>query len=108
MHEPQNRLAVQALGRTDQEFVPLSAVTAHVEKPGERARVHRRYQLPHTLVQLNRLGATGRSQFLDDLQQVADDHLVVSVALGVLGDGARDRRRIARRLVPIPVGLLVG
>ena len=57
---------------------------------------------------MNRLGTTGVSQLLDDLQQIADDHLVVCVAVGALGDGLRDRPRIARHLVRFALDLCVG
>jgi hypothetical protein len=65
--QTENRIALQASGRVSQELVPLSTIAAHVEEPGARARLHRRYQISHTLVQVSRIGTTGDSQFLDDL-----------------------------------------
>ena len=84
-------------GSIRDEPTALREVAAHVQQPAQRFGLHGGDEHRRSAAKLLRFRAAGRSQLLGNLQQVADDDLVVGFDPLVLVDGARNDGGLRRQ-----------
>ena len=97
-----DRVHGHAAGRIEHERAALRDVAAHLDQPPRVSRVSARDQARGAAAQRLRLRRRTRLAARGDLQQVADDHLVVGRARrGVRRSPARRLRARARRASPL-------
>ena len=101
VHDGCRRHALAGIG---DQSPALRGVAAHLEQSAERLGPHRGDQLRGAPPQLPRLRASDRPQLLGNLQEVADDNLVVRLHALVLVDGLRQASRLQVRVAGGAVG----
>ena len=89
-----DRVDRHAMGGIQHELVPLGEISSHIHQAAERFGPELRDHARRALPQLDRLPSPSRLRLFGDLEEVADDHLVVGGALLVLVDGLRHHRRL--------------
>jgi hypothetical protein len=76
------------------ELAALGHIASHFDQAAQRIGPHFRDELRRAPPQLHRFLTADGLQLLGDLQQVADDHLVVGFALGMVVDRLGDHGRL--------------
>jgi len=87
----------EAVRRIDRELGALRGVASHLDQAPQRRGLQCPDEFGGPTAQRDPLRAPRVLQLIRDLQQVADDHLVVGRVLGMRVDGARDRGGFGRR-----------
>ena len=93
-----------AVGRVVHELAPLHEVASHLDQSPQRVRLEGADQPGGAAPQRHRLRTARGLQLVRDLQQIADDHLVVrrGIGPGMVVDGAGDDRRLGGRGPVVP------
>ena len=89
LHEVDDRVDPHPRRRIGDELSALALVPAHLEEALQGRLAQPLHELPHALLQRRGLTPLSRLEFVRDLQQVADDDLVIRLVPPTRVDGLR-------------------
>ena len=92
-----------SLRRIEEKLSPLGFVAAHLEELAEGRFLQGSDQARYPSLETNRFRTLRGLQLFADLEQIAHDHLIVSLFALVLVDRSRDRGRLESGIVVLPL-----
>src|SRR6476659_5147801 len=92
LHQVYHGFDSNALGSIEEKTATLGLVATHLQKFLERRLLERTNEMRDAALQPGCFDTVGAAQLLSDLEEVADDNLVISLFTLVLVDCARHRR----------------
>ena len=105
VHDLQHGVHREPVRRVDRELGALGAIAAHFDEAAQRGGLERADQFRGPAPERCRFSPAGVLQLVGDLQQIADDDLIVGRVLLILVDRLGDHGRLGRRRVVSPAGI---
>ena len=96
LEDSDHRLDSHAAGRADHERSTLREIASHCQESLQGLGSQLCDQARGAPTEDSELGARSGAEFIGDLQQIADDDLVVRIGSAMFVDGFRDDRRFSR------------